>query len=286
MGSRLSEQVRSLAGDGVRVACRPLGVGLESPPDTAFLGVVNHPTALDRGLLLAVLERPVTFTDLMAEDAADSALAALAAGESVIAFVEGHRAPDAAVYRGVPATADLVLGTDAPVIPMAIRGPVDARGWFSLLGAAGPEVAIGKPLDLERHRLAHARAVADSDTRFDAVVRRTVVDTVMHAIVQLSGRPYVDVDASLSRSLQRQHERRARQERAAAARIARQEAEQARERARVLAEQDAREAAEEQVWAERAAREQAQRAAVEDERRLALLRAERAEARRSGPASS
>ncbi len=280
MGSRpWSERVQALAAGGVRLACRPVVVGLEHLPTGPFLGVANHPTPLDAGLIRSVLGRPVTCTDLLEGSEPLRSLEALGHGDTVIAFVEGHRSPDGAVHRGLPIVASLVLGTTVPVVPLAIRSPVDARGWFSPLGAAGPQIVIGEPLDLAHHRQLDDEF---SGSDLEDLAGRTVVDTVVHALVTLSGRRYVDVDAARSRVELHAEAHEQRQARAAAARLARQEAELARARAQEAAAQEERQAAAEREWAEQAAREQAERAAREDAERLAQLHQERDAARRAG----
>ena len=58
--------------------------------------------------------------------ALQAALDALARGEALIIYPEGHRMRDDAVHEFLPGVGMLALRSGAPVVPVALRGSGDA----------------------------------------------------------------------------------------------------------------------------------------------------------------
>lgn len=271
LAKRLRGGSQRLAARALGTTSRPLVVGSEHVPEGAVLIAVNHPTRSDRGLIEAALTdggrraRPVWFTTLDDADDVERARRHLDADEAVVVFVEGHRSPDGAVHRARPELGVLVTGTEAPVVPAGVRPPVDRRGWLALSGAAGPAVEFAAPLDLARHR----------ERSDDPIARQTASDTLVHAILRLAEREYVDADASVRRAELRRQAAADRLTRAEAARADRAAAERARAEALRAAQADAVRAADELAAAEQAAREHAANAAAADSARRDAVRAQK-----------
>lgn len=236
------------------------------PQRGAVIVAASHISHLDRVWLARALPRQLTFPgarpgagDLpgvalaairgrTAADPADrrreSALARLRAGQVVAIFPEGTPSPDGRLYRGQTEVAALALETGAPVVPVAIIGR----------DGAAPLIRVGERIGL-------------SEWSFGAdqpALLRAATDTVMYALMDLSGCDYVDLDAGLVRL---QLERVARHEAAAtraakAAHKARRRAEASTRSARYAAE--AAELARAEARAVAAAQEQALLAARAD----------------------
>lgn len=95
----------------------------------------------------------------------------------VLCFPEGEASPDGALHRGNAGFGALVLACQVPVIPIALLED-------------GRLVRVGKALDFSRF----AGLVTDR------VLARAVCDTVISAIVELSGQTYRDTSASSVRT--------------------------------------------------------------------------------------
>jgi 1-acyl-sn-glycerol-3-phosphate acyltransferase len=105
-------------------------------------------------LLLAVDQTPVSRGTADAAKALDAAIAALAAGRSVVVYPEGTttKEPDLWPMRGKTGAARLWLATGAPVVPIVMWGPerlFDPR-TKKMRPVPGTPVTVvaGPPLDL------------------------------------------------------------------------------------------------------------------------------------------
>jgi 1-acyl-sn-glycerol-3-phosphate acyltransferase len=111
----------------------------------------------------------------------------LAAGGLLGIYPEGTRSPDGRLYKGKTGVARLVLQAGVPVIPV---GMIDTEfvptRLFKIPLMRRPHIKIGAPLDF--------RAYADAGN--DRDVLRWITDTIMDAVMQLSGQEYVDAYGS------------------------------------------------------------------------------------------
>jgi 1-acyl-sn-glycerol-3-phosphate acyltransferase len=117
-----------------------------------------------------------------AQDALDSGLSLLHAGEAFAVYPEGTRSRDGKLYRGKTGVAWLALNAGVPVVPVALTGtekvqPIGTKG----IRLAKVSIEFGAPLDLSRH------GKADSGK-----ARRHATDEVMDAIALLSGQERAD----------------------------------------------------------------------------------------------
>lgn len=165
-------------------------ISLLTPRRVAFLSKAEYfeGTGL-RGRLMASLLTALGYVPV-ARGNARAALGALSAGQQVLdsgeafcIYPEGTRSLDGRVHRGHTGVAQLALATGAPVVPVALSGtervqPVGSR----LPRPARITVRFGEPLDFTRYDGMDA----------SPAIRRAVTDEVMYAIMELSGREYVD----------------------------------------------------------------------------------------------
>lgn len=185
--------------------------GLEFLPLSGRVLIVsNHVSQFDRITLARALPRRLFFPRAWPgpteaaraalrisklEDPAErwraSALRALEQEKAVVVFPEGTPAPDGHLYRGGPEVAALAIAAVSVVLPVAII-PSDGAD----------RVVVGEPMDLSRWALG----------QHDPRLLQAATDSIMAALVDLSGREYRDVDAGITRL---QLERVARRERAA-----------------------------------------------------------------------
>ncbi|MCU1513973.1 MAG: 1-acyl-sn-glycerol-3-phosphate acyltransferase [Microbacteriaceae bacterium] len=112
-----------------------------------------------------------------AQDALNSGLEVLAAGDAFSIYPEGTRSLDGRIYRGRTGVAWLALTSGAPVIPVALTGTQNIQP----VGSQGPRLAkvtveFGAPIDVTRH------GSADSGK-----ARRQATDEIMDAIQKMSG---------------------------------------------------------------------------------------------------
>lgn len=217
----------------------PLVEGAEHVPAAgAILIAANHVSQLDRVYLARAVGRPVVFprpwagprevigAALRGASLADpaerwraSAKRALCAGKAVVVFPEGTPSPDGRLYRGDPEVAAMAIETSSRVLPAAIM-PRPGRS---------PIVRFGEPIGLDDW----------NEALHDPMLLRAAIDTVMSALVDLTGREYVDTDAGVMRlrlDRVRRHESRAARK-ARAAERARQKAEASERAARYATEE-------------------------------------------------
>jgi 1-acyl-sn-glycerol-3-phosphate acyltransferase len=112
-----------------------------------------------------------------AQDALNSGLEVLAAGDAFSIYPEGTRSLDGRIYRGRTGVAWLALTSGAPVVPVALTGTQNIQP----VGSQRPRLAkvtveFGVPIDLTRH------GSADSGK-----ARRQATDEIMDAIQKMSG---------------------------------------------------------------------------------------------------
>ncbi len=124
------------------------------------------------------------------EQAIQTGLRVLAAGQVLGIDPEGTRSPDGRLYRGKTGVARLAVESGAPVVPCAMISTFEfqppGRIWPDI--RIRPGVRFGEPLDFSGYR---GQQVEGSE----AQMLRTITDEVMQAIAKLSGLEYVDIDA-------------------------------------------------------------------------------------------
>ena len=212
---------RLVAGPVLRLLVPPTVLGAENVPATGpAILASNHLSVIDSIYLPLMLPRPVTFaakaeyftgtrlrdrvvgaylrsTNQLSTDRAggraaqemlEAAVSHLRSGELFGIYPEGTRSPDGRLYRGRTGVGYLALHSGAPVIPVAMIG----TGKILPPGGKVPrpgriEIRIGEPIEFTE--LAGESAGARQ--------RRTVTDTVVRAIQELSGQEYVPVYASV-----------------------------------------------------------------------------------------
>jgi 1-acyl-sn-glycerol-3-phosphate acyltransferase len=115
--------------------------------------------------------------------ALDVATSVLTAGGAFGIYPEGTRSLDGRLHRGHTGVAQLALTTGAPVVPLALIGTNEMMPVGAKIPRTSPvTVRFGAPLNFARYD-----GLADSP-----VVRRSVTDEIMYAILELSGQEYVD----------------------------------------------------------------------------------------------
>jgi 1-acyl-sn-glycerol-3-phosphate acyltransferase len=136
----------------------------------AFLGALGH-VPVQRGYGRAALV------------ALDTATEVLAAGGAFGIYPEGTRSLNGQLHRGHTGVAQLALTTGAPVVPMGLIGTDKVQPVGARLPRISPiTIRFGAPLDFSRYE-----GLAESP-----VIRRSVTDEIMYAIMELSGQEYVD----------------------------------------------------------------------------------------------
>jgi 1-acyl-sn-glycerol-3-phosphate acyltransferase len=122
-----------------------------------------------------------------AEGAISTGLRILDRGELFGIYPEGTRSHDGRLYRGKTGLARMALEAKVPVIPVAVIGTDVIAPPGKIFGHyARPCIRFGEPLDFSRYE----------GMESDRFVLRSITDEVMYAIMELSGREYVDVYAS------------------------------------------------------------------------------------------
>jgi 1-acyl-sn-glycerol-3-phosphate acyltransferase len=120
------------------------------------------------------------------EAALNSGLRILRRGELLGLYPEGTRSPDGRLYKGKTGVARMALEAGVPVIPVAMIDTDKAQPTGKIIPKVmRVGVRIGKPLDFSRYK-------GMEDDRF---VLRSITDEVMYALMELSGREYVDMYA-------------------------------------------------------------------------------------------
>ena len=209
---------------------RPSIEGKENIPKTgAAILVSNHISAGDTYLLPAMMRRRLTFPAklelfhgrgfkgrLMAwfltaigqvpldrsggrasAGSLDGMLQILADGGLLGIYPEGTRSPDGRLYKGKTGVARLVLQAGVPVIPV---GMIDTEFVPSRLLKIPlmrrPKIKVGTPLDFSAY----------ADAGNDREVLRWITDTIMDAVMELSGQEYVDAYGSAVKAVLRRGE--------------------------------------------------------------------------------
>lgn len=211
---------RVLIGPWLRVLFRPVVEGLEHiPADGAAILASNHLSFCDSVFLPLMVHRRITFlakseyfsghgikgtllrafvagsgqvpidraSGSAAQGALETAKRVLAAGDLLGIYPEGTRSPDGRLYRGKTGVARMAIEAGVPVIPVAMMN----TDQIQPIGRAVPRLArcrmrIGEPLDFSRYE----------GMAGDRFVERSMTDEIMYALMQLSGKEYVDVYAA------------------------------------------------------------------------------------------
>ncbi|HWC83352.1 MAG TPA: lysophospholipid acyltransferase family protein [Pseudonocardiaceae bacterium] len=136
----------------------------------AFLGALGH-VPVKRGQGRAALVALEVATDVLTK------------GGAFGIYPEGTRSLDGRLHRGHTGVAQLALTTGAKVIPVGLIGTDKMQPVGKRFPRVCPiTVRFGAPLDFSRYEgLAEA-----------PVIRRSVTDEIMYAIMELSGQEYVD----------------------------------------------------------------------------------------------
>jgi 1-acyl-sn-glycerol-3-phosphate acyltransferase len=116
-----------------------------------------------------------------------TARAMLVKGKVLVVYPEGSRSRDGRLHRGRTGAARLALATDAPVVPVGLRGTEDVmptRGSGPRIRLAPVAIAFGPAILLP--------ATAAPDT----ADLRSATDRIMAAIGELSGQEYEDTYSS------------------------------------------------------------------------------------------
>jgi 1-acyl-sn-glycerol-3-phosphate acyltransferase len=121
-----------------------------------------------------------------ARTALDTQLRVLRAGNLAGIYPEGTRSPDGRLYRGKTGVARLALASGAPVVPVVMLNADEIQPPGRLIPRLRRvRIRFGAPLDFSRY----------AGLSGDRFVERAVTDEIMYALMELSGREYVDVYA-------------------------------------------------------------------------------------------
>ncbi len=206
-----------ILGPLLRLVWRPWAEGLENiPDDRPAILASNHLSFCDSFFMPLLVKRKVTFLakaeyfttpgikgffsrmffagvgqvpiDRSDADAAQNALntgvRVLRAGNLLGIYPEGTRSPDGRLYRGKTGVARMALESGAVVVPCAMVNTdvIQPAGRLIPKLRPRPGVRFGKALDFSRYE-------GMSGDRF---VERSITDEVMYELMQLSGQEYVD----------------------------------------------------------------------------------------------
>jgi 1-acyl-sn-glycerol-3-phosphate acyltransferase len=128
-----------------------------------------------------------------AQAALDTQLRVLREGRLAGIYPEGTRSPDGRLYRGKTGVARLALDSGAPVVPVVMLNSDRIQPPGRILPRIGRvKIRFGAPIDFSRY----AGMVGDR------VVERAVTDEIMYALMELSGREYVDIYAQKIKTAQ------------------------------------------------------------------------------------
>ena len=217
-----------LVGPALHVFFRPQAEGVEHIPESGpVLLVANHQSFSDSLFMPLLTPRPVKFLakaeyftgggvkgrlsagffkgvgsvpiDRAGAKAADAALKTalrlLDQGQIVGLYPEGTRSPDGRLYKGRTGAARIALTAECPVVPCAISGTEKVQPTGKLVPKVHPvSVTFGTPLDFSRYSGALWQSV--KDTEHEHTVLRAVTDEIMHTLIAMTGREYVDRYAS------------------------------------------------------------------------------------------
>ena len=219
---------RGLLGPALHVVFRPRAEGAEHIPESGpVLLVANHQSFSDSIFMPLLTPRPVKFLakaeyftgagirgrlsagffrgvgsvpiDRAGAKAADAALRTalklLEQGQIVGLYPEGTRSPDGRLYKGRTGAARIALTAGCPVLPCAISGTDEVQPTGKLIPRVHPvTVTFGPPLDFSRYTDGLWDAVRDTED--EHTVLRAVTDEIMHTLIAMTGREYVDRYAS------------------------------------------------------------------------------------------
>jgi 1-acyl-sn-glycerol-3-phosphate acyltransferase len=219
---------RGLLGPALHVVFRPQAQGVENIPETGpVLLVANHQSFSDSIFMPLLTPRPVKFLakaeyfsgpgvkgrlsagffkgvgsvpiDRAGAKAADAAiktaLRLLSQDQIVGLYPEGTRSPDGRLYKGRTGAARIALTARCPVVPCAISGTEKVQPTGKLVPKVHPvTVTFGAPLDFSRYTDALWEKV--KDTEHEHTVLRAITDEIMHTLMEMTGREYVDRYAS------------------------------------------------------------------------------------------
>ncbi|MCP2256718.1 1-acyl-sn-glycerol-3-phosphate acyltransferase [Streptoalloteichus tenebrarius] len=209
-----------LLGPLMRAACRPRIEGLEHIPSTGgAILASNHVAVADSFFLPLMVPRRVTFlakreyftgrglkgrfkkyffsgvgqvpidrsSAAAAQAALDTGVRLLREGRLLGIYPEGTRSPDGRLYKGKTGVARMALEAGVPVIPVAMFGteevnPIGSKMWRP----RRVRIVVGEPLDFSRYE----------GLAGDRFVERSITDEIMYALMELTGREYVDVYAA------------------------------------------------------------------------------------------
>lgn len=209
-----------LVGPLLRLCFRPQVTGLESvPAQGAAILASNHLSFSDSFFLPLMVQRRITFLakaeyftgrglrgrltagffrgvgqvpvdrsgGRASEAALGTALRVLGTGSLLGIYPEGTRSPDGRLYRGRTGVARMALTAKVPVIPVAMVDTDKVQPPGQVMPRFGRvRIAFGEPLDFSRYY----------GLEGDRFVLRSVTDEIMYALMELSGREYLDVYAS------------------------------------------------------------------------------------------
>jgi 1-acyl-sn-glycerol-3-phosphate acyltransferase len=219
---------RGLLGPALHVVFRPQALGVENIPETGpVLLVANHQSFSDSIFMPLLTPRPVKFLakaeyfsgpgvkgrlsagffkgvgsvpiDRAGAKAADAAiktaLRLLNQDQIVGLYPEGTRSPDGRLYKGRTGAARIALTARCPVVPCAISGTEKVQPTGKVVPKVHPvTVTFGEPLDFSRYTGALWEHV--KDTEHEHTVLRAITDEIMHTLMEMTGREYVDRYAS------------------------------------------------------------------------------------------
>ena len=219
---------RGLLGPALHVVFRPRAVGVEHIPASGpVLLVANHQSFSDSIFMPLLTPRPVKFLakaeyftgggfrgrlsagffkgvgsvpiDRAGAKAADAALRTalrlLEQDQIVGLYPEGTRSPDGRLYKGRTGAARIALTAGCPVLPCAISGTEKVQPTGTMVPKVHQvTVTFGPPLDFSRYSGALWEAVRDTED--EHTVLRAVTDEIMHTLIGMTGREYVDRYAS------------------------------------------------------------------------------------------
>jgi 1-acyl-sn-glycerol-3-phosphate acyltransferase len=208
-----------LLGPWLRLVFRPVAEGRKHVPATGPAIIAsNHLSFSDSIFMPLVVKRKVTFvakaeyftgkgikgwlvrmfftgTGMIPVDrtggraahaAIETQLRVLREGRLAGIYPEGTRSPDGRLYRGKTGVARLALESGAPVVPVAMLNADQIQPPGRVLPRISRvRIRFGPPLNFSRY----------AGMAGDRFVERAVTDEIMYALMELSGREYVDVYA-------------------------------------------------------------------------------------------
>jgi 1-acyl-sn-glycerol-3-phosphate acyltransferase len=138
-----------------------------------------------RRFLLATGMLPMDRSGGQASEASlSTARTMLARGKVLVVYPEGSRSRDGKLHRGRTGAARLALATDAPVVPVGLRGTENVMPT----GGTGPRIRLA-PVAISFGAPIRLPAVGPTA---DAAALRSATDRIMAAIAELSGQEYAD----------------------------------------------------------------------------------------------